>query len=68
MPTTTAATTYTLVIEGRDNWSDLKLDAIEQAARGRIAAHKEDGRGGLRFYVWPRVRPTKTQRIEMPGG
>jgi hypothetical protein len=65
MPTATAAATFTLVVEGRDTWTDRRLDAVERAARGRIAAHREDGRGGLRFYIWPRVRPTKLQRKEI---
>lgn len=52
----------TLIIEGRDTWGDRIQDAIERAARGAIVAHKEDGRGGMRFYVRPRVRYRKPER------
>jgi hypothetical protein len=58
-------TTFTLIIDGRDTWSDTTLDRIEQAVRGRITHHKEDGRGGMRFYARPNVRTTKPMRKEI---
>jgi hypothetical protein len=53
---------FTLVIDGRDDHSNAHLDRIEAAAGFPITAHREDGRGGMRFWLRPPYRPNAARR------
>jgi hypothetical protein len=55
-------TTHELIIRGRDNWTEVRLDAIERAARGRIVSHRDDGAGNMVFVVRPAVRRAAPER------
>jgi hypothetical protein len=60
--TATPATIHLIRIAGRDNWTERYLNNLETIACGPIVACREDGRGGMTFWLRPRTRKLKAER------
>lgn len=56
------ATIHEIIVRGRDNWTEARLDAIEKAASGKIVSHSDDSCGNMAFAVRPSVFSTKADR------